>query len=165
MMIKKIGLYRFLTTFCIIPTTDWAAIAQRVIGILQRTLLISAALKLVSFAINILSTPFYVAGIVLLLTWSPDTVAWIFVKLGEIQMQVFMIVLNVAMPDIFAAGDGSYRDWADIWQQGLNLLPSDILEIVNGLGVAELWGIITGTIGSVWVIKIYRKVMLRAGLI
>lgn len=163
-MIKKYGLYRFLTTFCLVPVTDWAALAQRVVGMIERALIISGILKLIHFAMGIFSTPFYVVGICALLTWSPDTVAWIFIKIGEIQMQAFMIVLNVAMPDIFAAGDGSYRSWSDIWQQGLNLLPTEILEIINGLGVAELWGIITGTFGSIWVIKIYRKIMMRAGL-
>lgn len=160
----KISLYKFITTFCLVPTTDLAAIAQRALAIIQRSLLISLIIKLISFAMSILSTPFYVVGITALLTWSPDTIAWIFIKIGEIQTQAFMIVLNVAMPDIFAAGDGSYRSWSEIWQQGLNLLPTEILEIINGLGVAELWGIITGTFGSVWVIKIYRKVMMRAGL-
>ena len=160
----KISLYKFITTFCLVPTTDLAAVAQRALGILQRTLIISGLIKLVSFAFNVLSTPFYVAGLVALLTWSPDTVAWIFIKLGEIQMRVFLIVLNVAMPDIFQTAEGDFSSWADIWQEGLNLLPVEMVEIINGLGLAEIIGLVTGTIGSVWVIKIYRKVMLRAGL-
>lgn len=161
----KISLYRFLTTFCIVPTTDWAAVAQRALGIIQRTLIITGVIKLISFVMSIVSTPFYIVGLTALLTWSPDTVAWIFIKIGEIQMTCFMILLNVAMPTIFQSANGEYSSWADIWQQGLNLLPEEMLQIINGLGIAEIIGLITGTIASVWIIKIYRKVMLRAGLL
>lgn len=156
----KLGLYQFLTTFCIIPTTDWAAVAQRALAWLQRLFIISALIKF----FKMLSTPFYLGGIVLLLTYFPDQISWIFIKIGEIEMKVFAIVLSVAMPDIFAKGAGEYSSWAEIWQNGLDQLPAEMVDIMNGLGVAGIMGLVTSTISAVWVIKIYRKVMLRAGL-
>lgn len=157
----KISIYRFLTTFCIVPTTDWAAIAQRALAWLQRLFLISAFIKL----IKMISTPFYLVGIVALLTYFPNQISWIFIKIGEIELKVFAIVLSVAMPDIFAKGAGEYSSWAEIWQNGLDQLPAEMVEIMNGLGVAGILGLVTSTISAVWVIKIYRKVMLRAGLL
>lgn len=157
----KISIYKFLTTFCIVPTTDWAAVAQRALAWLQRLFLISAFIKF----IKMLSTPFYLVGIVALLTYFPDQISWIFIKIGEIEMKVFAIVLSVAMPDIFAKGAGEYASWSQIWQDGLNALPAEMVEIMNGIGVAGILGMVTSTISAVWVIKIYRKVMLRAGLL
>lgn len=157
----KISIYKFLTTFCIVPTTDWAAVAQRTLAWLQRLFLIGAFIKL----IKMLSTPFYLVGIVALLTYFPDQISWIFIKIGEIELRVFAIVLSVAMPDIYAQGAGEYANWSQIWQDGLNALPAEMLEVMNGLGVAGILGLVTSTISAVWVIKIYRKVMLRAGLL
>lgn len=157
----KISLYKYLTTFCIIPTTDWAAVAQRALAWLQRLFIISALIKF----FKMISTPFYLVGIIALLTYFPDQISWIFIKIGEIELKVFAIVLSVAMPDIFAKGAGEYSSWSEIWQTGLNQLPADMVEIMNGLGVAGLMGLVTSTISAVWMIKIYRKVMLRAGLL
>ena len=43
----KISLYRFLTTFCIVPTFDWGAFAQRVFGWATRAVLISAVIRVI----------------------------------------------------------------------------------------------------------------------
>lgn len=163
-MIKKIGLYRFITTFCVIPTTDWAAVAQRALAWLQRLFLIHAILKLMGWVFNALKTPMFLGLIVLAITFFPDTICWIFLKIGELQMKCFLLLLNVVMPVIFETAGGEYRSWQDIWQTGLDLLPKDMLEIMNGLGVAELIGLVTSTLTSGWIIRIYRKTMERAHL-
>ena len=157
----KISLYKFLTTYCIIPTTDWAAVAQRALAWLQRLFIIGAIIKL----FKLISTPFYLVGIIALLTYFPDQISWIFIKIGEIELKMFAIILSVVMPDIFAKGAGEYSSWSEIWQNGLNQLPTEMVDIMNGLGVAGLMGLVTSTISSIWLIKIYRKVMLRAGLL
>ena len=46
-------------------------------------------------------------------------------------------------------GSGEVNSWADIWNQGLNLLPADMLEVMNGIGVAELLGLTTSTLWRV----------------
>lgn len=157
----KISFYKFVTTFCLIPTTDLAAILQRWLAWAQRLFLIAAFVKLV----KMLSTPFWFAAIVAVLTYFPDSVAWVFIKLGEIELRAFAVLLSAVMPDIFANGAGEYQSWAQIWQTGLNALPAEMLEIMNGLGVSALLGMVTATISSVWIIKIYRKIMLRGGLL
>lgn len=154
----RISLYRFLTTFAIVPTYDWAAFGQRVLSMAQKMLLFRL---IYSFA----KTPMYLGLVVAAVTYFPDTIAWIFISIGQIQIKCFMIMLNAVMPDIFATGAGDYRGWAEIWSAGLAALPEDVLSIVNGVGVAEIMGLVTTTLTSGWMIKIYRKTMLRAGLL
>lgn len=157
----KINLYRFITTYCLIPTTDWAAVAQRTLAWLQRIFIISAIIRL----IKMLSTPFWFVAIVALLTYFPDSVAWVFIKLGEIEIRAFAVLLSAIMPDIFANGAGEYQSWSQIWATGLNSLPAEMVEIMNGLGVSALLGMVTATMTSVMTIKIYRKIMIRGGLL
>ena len=51
----KISLYRFLTTFCIVPTTDWGAFIQRVV---LRIMLVNLFFKLLS----LLKQPLFIAS-------------------------------------------------------------------------------------------------------
>lgn len=153
----KISLYKFITTFCLVPVNDWGAFVQRI----TKKLL---TIWLVSRLIDVLKGPFFWVGLIALLTYSPDTVAWIFIKIGEIELTVMAMVLNAVMPDIFASGSGEYRNWVQIWQAGLNALPSDMVAIMNGLGVAQLLGYVTATIGTISTIRIFRSAMRRARL-
>lgn len=154
----KISLYKFVTTFCLVPVNDWLAFVQRVTG---RLLLGWLFFRL----FNLLTKPLFIMALIGLLIWSPDTIAWIFIKLGGIELRVFMIALNAIMPDIFATAGGNYASWGEIWRAGLNALPTQMVEVMNGIGVSQILGLITSTIGAVGTIRIYRKVMLRAGLL
>lgn len=153
----KISLYKFVTTFCLVPVTDWGAFVQRVVG---RVLLGMLAFKL----FQLLKQPLFIASLIGLLIWSPDTIAWIFVKLGNIEMKVVLLLISAFMPEIFGEGATQYASWAELWQAGLNAIPSEIVEIINGLGVAQILGMLTSTYGAVHAIQLYRKIMLRAGL-
>lgn len=161
----RISLYKFLTTFCIVPTFDWGAFAQRVFGWATRAFLIGAVIRVIGTLFNLVKTPLFLVGIYLALLWFPDTIQWIFLKIGEIQIKCFMIMLSVIMPDVFTFGSGDVNSWAQIWNQGLALLPSEMLEIINGLGVGEMLGLITTTLTSGFMIVMYRKIMTRAGLL
>lgn len=156
--VKKISYYKMLTTFYVFPVTDWPAFIQRTIG---RILLTSLVFRLFS----LLKQPLFIAALIGLLIWSPDTIAWIFIKIGEIEMRVITLMLAVVMPEIFSAGGNEYKSWADIWSAGLAALPPDVVAIMNGLGVAQILGLVTATWGAVSSVKIYRKIMLRAGLL
>ena len=155
---KRISLYTFVTTFCLVPVTDWAAFIQRVVG---RLLLAGLLLKLFS----LLKQPLFIASLIGLLIWSPDTIAWIFIKIGEIELRVFAMFLTAIMPDLFGTAGTAYTSWAQIWSQGLSALPADMVQVINGLGVAQILGLVTATWTAVSAVKIYRKVMLRAGLL
>lgn len=157
----KISLYKFITTFCLVPTTDIAALAQRVIAFAQRTLGIGAIVALV----KMLGTPFWIGAVVAVFTYFPDTISWIFTKIGEIAMNLFIMVIGTLMPSVFSEGSGEYGGWAEMWSGGLSALPSEIVEIMNGLGVAALIGMVMSTAIAVWSIKIFRKVMSRGGLL
>lgn len=153
----KISIYKFITAFCLFPVSDWGAFVQR----LTKKLL---TIWLVSRIIDVIKAPLFYIGLVGILIYSPDTVAWIFIKIGEIELSVMALMLSVVMPDIFSGSGTEYRTWAQMWQAGLNALPSDMVEIINGLGVAQLLGYITTTIGTIATIKMFRSAMKRARL-
>lgn len=146
------------------PTFDWAAFTQRVFAFISRAMLFRLLLGFLGTAFNLFKTPLFLGAMVIALTYFPDTIQWIFMKIGEIEMKMFMIVLSSVLPDVFTFGSGEVNSWADIWNQGLNLLPSDMLEVMNGIGVAELLGLTTSTLMAGSQIALYRKIMTRAGL-
>lgn len=161
----RISLYRFITAFCLVPTFDWGAFAQRVFGWVMKASLISLLIKAVSGLFNLVKTPMFIVGLYLALLWFPDTIQWIFMKIGEIEIKMFMIVLSTVMPDVFTFGSGEVDSWAAIWNQGLAGLPAEMLEVINGLGVGEMLGLVTGTIMAGSTMMVYRKIMTRAGLL
>ena len=108
------------------------------------------------------SKPFYIAGLVLLLAYFPDTVQWIFMQLGLIQIKIFMLLLTIVLPEIFK--DLNVESYADIFNQGINALPTEIVEVCASLGVAENLGLIVSCLGAGWIIRIYLNAMNRAGL-
>ena len=147
------------------PTFDWAAFAQRIFGWFTRAMLISMVIKVIGTLFNLVKTPMFLVGLYLALLWFPDTIQWIFLQIGNIQIKMFMIVLSSVMPDVFTFGSGEVNSWAAIWQQGLSALPTDMVEVINGLGVAEMLGLVTSTLMAGSTIAIYRKIMMRAGLL
>lgn len=147
------------------PTFDWAAFVQRVFGWLKGTLLVAFILRSIGALFNIARTPMFLFGLYLALLYFPDTIQWIFLQIGLIQIKMFMIVLSSVMPDVFTFGSGEVNSWAAIWQQGLSGLPSEMVEVINGLGVAEMLGLVTSTLMAGSTIAIYRRIMMRAGLL
>ena len=103
----RINLYTFLTTFCMVPVNDWAAFIQRII---KKILTI----WLVSKLIDAVKTPLFWVSLIGLLIWLPDTIAWIFIKIGEIELHVIALVMSVVMPDIFSSGSGEYASWSQL---------------------------------------------------
>ena len=81
MTTKRFGLYKFVTTFCLIPVNDWAAVLQRVTSEGIRAFLFW-------LLINVLTKPLFFIGLIGLLTYMPDTIGWIFLKIGEIAIKV-----------------------------------------------------------------------------
>lgn len=154
----KISLYKFVTTFCLVPVTDWGAFVQRVVGRIFLSMMIWRLIQL-------LKQPLFIASLIAILIWSPDTIMWIFIKLGNIELKLMILMMTALMPDIFGAGSGAYTSWTSLWSAGLTVLPVKMLEIINGLGVGQILGLVTSTWAAVSSIKIYRKIMLRAGLL
>lgn len=147
------------------PTFDWAAFVQRVFGWITRAALIAMVIKVIGGLFNLVKTPLFLVGLYLALLWFPDTIQWIFMQIGIIQIKLFTLVLSAVMPDIFTFGSSEVNSWAVIWEQGLNGLPTEMLEIINGLGIAEMLGLVTSTLMAGSTIAIYRKIMTRAGLL
>lgn len=158
MMIRKFGLYRFITTYCLVPVNDWGAFIQRITSEGIRAFLFW-------MLVNVLTKPMFFVGLIALLTYMPDTMGWIFLKIGEIGIKVAFLVMNAIMPDVFATGAGEYRGWSQIWTDGLSALPSDAVDIMNGIGVAQILGMVISTAFAVFSIRIIRRIMNRAGKI
>ena len=127
--------------------------------------ILSVVMSIMSFLRKIVSYPLALGAIVLAFTLFPDTIGWIFLQIGNIQLKFFLVLLNNVMPDIIHEGATDFYTWESVWQEGLNLLPPDIVDVLNSVGVAYLMGMITATIASVSAIRLYRKVMFRAGLL
>lgn len=127
--------------------------------------ILSVVMGIMSFLKRFVSYPLGLAAIVVAFTLFPDTIGWIFLQIGNIQLKFFVLLLSEVMPDIVNEGKADFDTWYSIWQAGLNLLPPDLVEVLNSVGVAYLLGMITATIVTISTIRVYRKVMLRAGLL
>lgn len=158
---QKIGLYKFITTFCLIPTTDWAAIAQRAFALIQRLLIIKAILTLGKIIWSFAKTPALLGAVVFAFTFFPNTISWILVQIGQMELRVFSTIMVAILPEVFNAGASDYNSWADIWAAGINSFPTQIRDIITGLGVPELLGMVTGVFTSGSIMKIYRRILMR----
>lgn len=56
------NLYRFITTFCIVPTTDVGAIVQRIFAVGQRFAIIAGLIKAISVVKSVLVSSLNIAG-------------------------------------------------------------------------------------------------------
>lgn len=128
------------------PTFDVAAFLQRISKMIIFGLILRSVLRILEFAYNVFKTPLALGTIVIMLAYYPDVLQWVLMKIGELQIKCFAIVLNAIMPDIFRSMGTNVTSWHTIWQQGLSLLPSNLVQILNAVGVAELMGLITATL-------------------
>lgn len=126
--------------------------------------ILSVVMAIMSFLKRVVSYPLALGAIVVAFTLFPDTIGWIFLQIGNIQLKFFVLLLSQIMPDIVNEGKADFDTWYSIWQAGLDILPADLVEVLNSVGVAYLLGMITSTIVTISTIRIYRKVMIRAGL-
>lgn len=115
--------------------------------------------------IRVLSKPLFIVGLIALLTYYPDTIQWIFVKIGEIELKVFAMFLSIAMPDIFGQVGTEYDSWASLFNNALSVFPDEILQVCQSLDVAGLMGMVTTCLTTGGTIVLMRKVMLRGGVI
>lgn len=115
--------------------------------------------------IRFFSKPLFIIGLIALLTYYPDTIQWIFVKIGEIELKVFAMFLSVAMPDIFGEVGSEYDSWSSLFNSALSVFPDEILQVCQSLDVAGLMGMITACITTGGTIILMRKTLLRGGVI
>ena len=136
---------------------EWAQVA---LSWIHRVIL----LNIFFIIIKTLSKPLYIVGIIVLLTYFPDTLQWIFMQIGLIQIKIFAILLNAVMPEIFAYSSGDITEWAQLWNSALTALPSQVVEVMQALDVASLMGIVTSCLTSGFVIRTILRINKRMGL-
>lgn len=146
------------------PTFDLSAFLQRVSQIIIKGLIFSAVLRLLSLLYNVFKTPLALGTIVLMLAYYPEKVQWVLMKIGELEITAFAILLSVVFPDIFGGMSGQMHSWQQIWSAGLSALPANVVQVLNGVGVAELMGLVTSTLSAGSVVLLYRKIMNRMGI-
>lgn len=146
------------------PTFDLTAFLQRISKIIIMGLMLRSILFILKVLYGAFKTPMALGAIVIMLAYYPEVVQWVLMKIGELQIKCFAIVLNAVMPDIFGSMGTNVTSWRTIWQQGLSLLPSNLVQILNAVGVAELMGLITATLTAGSTVILYRRVLSRVGI-
>lgn len=136
---------------------EWAQVA---LAWVHRVIL----LNIFFLVVKILSKPLYVAGIIVLLTYFPDAVQWIFMQLGLVQIRIFALILNTLLPEIFSYSSGEITEWAQIWNSALSALPAEIVEVMQALDVASLLGIATSCFTAGFSIKTIMRINRRIGI-
>lgn len=146
------------------PTFDLSAFLQRISKMIIMGLVLRSVLKLLEIAYNVFKTPLALGTIVLMLAYYPEKVQWVLMKIGELEITAFAILLSVVFPDIFWGMSGQLHSWQAIWSAGLSALPVNVVQVLNGVGVAELMGLVTSTLSAGSVVLLYRKIMNRMGI-
>ena len=88
-----------------------------------------------------------------LFTWFPEVVKWIFIQIGLIQIKVYAVILQAILPDIFGTTTEDINSLADIFNNAIGVLPPEIMEVFAKVGVAELMGLIFTCLTSGFIIK------------
>lgn len=146
------------------PTFDIGAFLQRISQIIIKGLILHAIIRVLGILYDVFKTPAALTAIVLMLTYEPDKVQWILQTIGQLELKAFTIVLAGLVPELFGGISAETASWATIWNTGLSALPSDIVDIMNAVGVAELLGLITSTLTAGSMVLLYRKVFTRLGI-
>lgn len=148
-----------------VPSFDWLAFIQRMSKWIWMTLVVHTFLKVFGVLFNLFKTPMFLVATYVALVYFPDVCQWIFLKIGEIEVKVFMVLVNACLPDMFLFGSEDVKTWQNIWQIGLNTLPTEIVEVMNATGIGEMLGLVSTTLTACGCIIAYRKIMMRAGLL
>lgn len=146
------------------PTFDLSAFLQRISGLIIKGLILSGIIRVCSLLYNVFKTPLALGTLVLMLAYYPDKVQWVLMKIGELEITAFAILLSVVFPDIFNSMSGELHSWQAIWSAGLQALPTNVVQVLNAVGVAELMGLVTSTLSAGSVVLLYRKIMSRMGI-
>lgn len=146
------------------PTFDLSAFLQRISKMIIMGMILRSVLFIMSTMFKAFKTPLALGAIVIMLAYYPDVIQWVLMKIGDLQMKCFAILLNAVMPDIFSSMGTQVTSWRQIWQTGLGILPTNLVSVLNAVGVAELMGLVTATLTAGSTVILYRKVLTRIGI-
>lgn len=113
--------------------------------------------------VTLLSKPLLIGGLILTLMYYPDAVAWVLMKIGEIQLRIFSVLLAAIMPEVFPTSEVS--SWAEVWNNAINQFPSGITDTMAALDLAGLLGMVTSCLTAGFTIRIYMRLVKRIGVI
>lgn len=147
-------------SYCPVPVVVGAGLGL-VLRFVLGTIVSGAVVGIIKF----LSRPLAIIGLIGVLTYYPEAIQWIFVKIGEIELKIFAMLLSVAMPDIFGGVSTEYDSWAGLFNSALSVIPSEILEVCQSLDVAGLMGMVTSTLTVGGTIVLTKRILLRGGIL
>lgn len=134
--------------------------AERALSFIRNILLAHIIITMV----RVWSKPLYLAGIIAMFMYFPDALQWIFMQIGLIELRIFAIILAVVMPEVFNYASGDVQSWADIFNSALAGLPTEMLQVMQNLQIAQLMGIVTSCLTSGFVIRTFLRMNKRMGL-
>ena len=131
-------------------------------GVLGRFITAGATTSVITVIVKLLSKPLFLGVIVGILLYYPETVAWILMKIGEIEIKIFGLILGVIMPDMYP-GDET-NEIAGIWNNATSVFPQEVIDTMASLDLAGLMGMVSTTLVAGFTIKIYFHLMKKLGL-
>lgn len=138
-----------------------AELLDKLVSIGKKIALVILVKKILEVVIEIFKKPLGIVFLIFLLTYYPDTIQWILMQIGLIELKIFAIVLAAVLPDVFGQAS-DLNSWADIWNNALNVLPVDMVEVMAKCNVAEMMALITSTITAAFTIRLYFRIVNRA---
>lgn len=138
-----------------------AEAAQILVTWLKRAGILIALEKIITILIRILEKPAYLGGLFIIVMYYPDTLQWLLMQIGLIELKIFAIILNAFLPDIFTISASEVNSWTTIFNEGINALPTDVVDVMAKANVAELMGMVTSALSAAFAIRLYFRIMNR----
>lgn len=132
------------------------------VGGLAGRFLVSGLVSAVILGIvRVLAKPMFIVGFILVLMYYPEAIQWIFMKIGEIQIRIFGVMLAIILPEIFTTAD--VDSWSQLWNSAISVFPTEITDVMAALDLAGNLGMVTSCLTSGFTIKIYMRLVKRMG--
>ena len=134
-------------------------------GVLGRFAISGLVSGIVMGLVRVLSKPFMILGLIGVLLYYPEAIQWIFMKIGEIQIKIFGLMLQAVLPSIFGDNISEIKSWADIFNGAVSAYPEGMTEIMAAAEMAGLMGMVTTCLVSGFTIRIYIRMARKIGVL
>lgn len=137
-----------------VPVWSWDGI----IRIFQKILALSVVSFLINLLLKALTTPLCLAGIVACVNFAPNTIKWIWAKMGALLIDFALKMVDVFTPiisDSITKGEGGtlFNELSNVYNVAYTNLPTPINETLAFVGVHELLGLIISYYVLLFVLK------------
>lgn len=139
----EIDLLLLIAAFPVFTLDGITRIGQNIVALGQRVLMFSVVSTLVSFILRLFTTPLYLAGIVAAINFAPNTIRWIFAKMGALAIDFALQMVEIMQPVVADVAKGeAFEGLSNTYVVAYTNLPPEINEMLASLGVHEMLGLI-----------------------